>query len=45
MSTVSVGLVRLHKYFNELPGDFQGNLAVRELFISYHQSQNTIVSM
>ena len=31
MSTVSVGLVRLHRHFNELPGDFQGNLAVREV--------------
>ena len=45
MSTVSVGLVRLHRHFNKLPEDSQGNLAVRELFISYHQSQFTIVSM
>jgi len=27
MSTVSVGLVRLHIHFNELPEDSQGNLA------------------
>ena len=30
MSTVSVRLVRLHRYFNKLPEDSQGNLAVRE---------------
>ena len=32
MSTVSVRLVRLHRYFNKLPEDSQGNLAVREGF-------------
>ena len=32
MSTVSVGLVRLHRHFNKLPEDSQGNLAVREGF-------------
>ena len=31
MSTVSVRLVRLHIYFNKLPEDSQGNLAVREV--------------
>ena len=30
MSTVSVGLVRLHRYFNGLPGDFQGDLTLKE---------------
>lgn len=28
MSTVTVGLVRLHRHFNELPEDSQGIMAV-----------------
>ena len=32
MSTVSVGLVRLHRHFKGLPEDYQGNLAGKEGF-------------
>ena len=37
--------VGFNRHFNELPEDSQGNLAVRELFISYHQSQIHLVSI